>query len=75
MLDVYSPARTASVWFEDGELVHAACGARTGRTALFEVLCWNEGRFAFRGGPAPVRSLSGSVPELLAQADAHPVAD
>jgi len=72
VLDVRSPARTGSVWFEDGELVHAACGARTGRTALFEVLCWNEGRFAFRGGPAPARSLSGSLPELLAQADAYP---
>jgi hypothetical protein len=72
VLDVRSPARTGSVWFEDGELVHAACGVQTGRTALFEVLCWNEGRFAFRGGPSPARSLSGSVPELLAQADAVP---
>lgn len=72
VLDVRSPARTGSVWFEDGDLVHAACGAQTGKTALFEVLCWNEGRFAFRGGPAPARSVSGSVPELLAQADAVP---
>ncbi len=62
VLDVRAPARTGSVWFEDGDLVHAACGARTGASALFEVLCWNEGRFAFRGGPPPARSLSGSVP-------------
>jgi len=68
-LDVRSPARTGSVWFERGELVHAACGARTGTSALFEILCWNEGRFAFRGGPSPARTVSGSVPELLAQAD------
>ena len=70
VLDVRAPARTGSVWFEDGELVHAACGAHTGATALFEVLCWNEGRFAFRCAPAPARSLSGSLPELLARADA-----
>ncbi|HVP61193.1 MAG TPA: DUF4388 domain-containing protein, partial [Myxococcaceae bacterium] len=72
VLDVQAPARTASVWFEDGDLVHAACGSRTGASALFEVLCWNEGRFAFRGGPPPARSLSASVRELLAQADAVP---
>lgn len=70
VLDVHAPARTGSVWFEDGDLVHAACGAHTGATALFEVLCWNEGRFAFRRAPAPdARSLSGSLPELLARAD------
>jgi hypothetical protein len=68
-LDVRSPARTASVWFDGGELVHAACGARTGASALFEILCWNEGRFAFRAGPPPDRTVSGSVPELLARAD------
>ena len=70
VLDVHAPARTGSVWFDDGELVHAACGAHTGATALFEVLCWNEGRFAFRRAPAPdARSISGSLPELLARAD------
>ena len=71
-LDVRSPARTGSVWFDRGDLVHAACGARTGASALFEILCWNEGRFAFRAGPPPDRTVSGSVPELLAQADAVP---
>lgn|GEM_PF-396090 len=70
VLDVHAPARTGSVWFEDGALVHAACGPHTGASALFEVLCWNEGRFAFRRAPAPeARSLSGSLPELLARAD------
>ncbi len=73
VLDVRAPVRTGSVWFEDGELVHAACGAHTGSTALFEVLCWNEGRFAFRRDlPPAARSLSGSLPELLARADALP---
>jgi hypothetical protein len=72
VLDVRAPVRTGSVWFDDGELVHASCGTRTGATALFEVLCWNEGRFAFRSAPAPARSLSGSLPELLARADAVP---
>ena len=72
VLDVRAPVRTGSVWFQDGELVHAACGTSTGATALFEVLCWNEGRFAFRCAPPPARSLSGSLPELLARADAVP---
>ena len=73
VLDVRGPARTGSVWFEDGELVHAACGVQTGANALFEVLCWNEGRFEFRCAlPPAARSLSGSLPELLARADAVP---
>ena len=72
VLEVHSPARTGSLWFEDGEVVHAACGNQTGKPALFEVLCWNEGRYAFRRGAAPARSVSGSVSELLAQADAVP---
>ena len=70
VLDVRSPARTGSVWFEDGQLVHAACGAQVGKPALFEVLCWNTGRFAFRSAAAPARSLVGTLPDLLAQADA-----
>ena len=74
VLDVRAPVRTGSVWFEDGELVHAACGARTGAPALFEVLCWNEGRYAFRRAPPPARSLTASLPELLARADAVPEA-
>jgi hypothetical protein len=72
VLDVHAPARTGSVWFDRGELVHSACGTRTGSSALFEILCWNEGRYAFRSAAAPARTLTGSVPELLAQADAVP---
>ena len=72
VLDVRSPGRTGSVWFEDGDVVHAACGTRTGKMAVFELLCWNEGRFSFRAGAAPARTVAGSVPELLAQADAVP---
>jgi hypothetical protein len=72
VLDVRAPSRTGSVWFDRGELVHSACGSRTGASALFEILCWNEGRFVFRAGPPPSRTVSGSVPELLAQADAVP---
>src|SRR5262249_15611096 len=72
VLDVRSPGRTGSVWFEDGDVVHAACGTRTGKTAVFELLCWNEGRFSFRTGAAPARTGAGSVPELLAQAAAVP---
>jgi len=71
VLDVRAPVRTGSVWFADGELVHASCGVHTGASALFEVLCWNEGRFTFRRELSPAaRSLSGSLPELLARADA-----
>ena len=72
VLDVRSPERTGSIWFDAGRLVHAACGSRVGKPALFEVLCWNSGRFVFRRGEPPARSLDQSLPELLAEADAVP---
>jgi hypothetical protein len=72
VLDVRSPERTGSIWFDSGRLVHAACGSRVGKPALFEVLCWNSGRFVFRKGEPPAHSLDQSLPELLAEADAVP---
>jgi hypothetical protein len=72
VLNVRSPERTGSIWFDAGRPVHAACGSRVGKPALFEVLCWNSGRFVFRRGEAPAHSLDQSLPELLAEADAVP---
>jgi hypothetical protein len=72
VLDVRSPERTGSIWFDAGRPVHAVCGARVGKPALFEVLCWNAGRFVFRNGPPPARSLEQDLGELLAEADAVP---
>jgi len=70
VLDVRSPERTGSIWFEAGRPVHAVCSDRVGKPALFEVLCWNAGRFVFRRGMPPARSLEQDLGELLAEADA-----
>jgi hypothetical protein len=70
VLEVRSPERTGSIWLEAGRPVHAVCGDRVGKPALFEVLCWNAGRFVFRPGTPPARSLEQDLGELLAEADA-----
>lgn len=72
VLDVRSPERTGSIWFDAGRPVHAVCGERIGKPALFEVLCWNAGRFVFRNGRPPARSLEQDLKTLLAEADAVP---
>jgi len=70
VLEVRSPGRTGSIWFEAGRPVHALCGDRVGKPALFEVLCWNAGRFVFGPGTAPARTLEQDLGQLLAEADA-----
>jgi Domain of unknown function (DUF4388) len=72
VLDVRSPERTGSIWFDAGRPVHAVCADRVGKPAFFEVLCWNAGRFVFRNAVPPARSLEQDLRTLLAEADAVP---
>ena len=46
-------AAPAGVFFAQGELVHAYCPPRKGVPALYQLLAWREGRFAFLKNVAP----------------------
>lgn len=57
---------SAGVYFEAGQVVHAYCPPRTGVPALYHVLPWREGRFAFLKNAAPVeRTIHDELQNLL----------
>ncbi len=43
-----------SLWVRDGNLVQAAMGSVEGEKALFRLLAWQEGSFAFTPGPVAI---------------------
>jgi len=54
------------IYFEDGEIVHAQCGSKTGEAALFEILKWEGGDFStLSGAEASTRTINRPWQELL----------
>ena len=43
----------ASVYFENGEVVHAVSGDTEGKEVIFEILGWNDGSFQLDAGETP----------------------
>lgn len=56
------------IYFSDGEIVHAECGGRMGKDALYTILRWHEGRFDHeRGTTPPQQTISQSWEHLLVE--------
>lgn len=54
------------VWIASGRLIHARCGALTGRQALFAMLRWKDGRFRINHGvAAPAQTIEGDTMALV----------
>lgn len=63
-----SPAvtRPAGVFFSGGELVHAYCPPVIGVPALYQLLAWQQGRFAFlKGAAPPERTIHDDLQNLI----------
>lgn len=59
-------ASAAGVFFAEGEVVHAYCPPRQGVPALYQLLGWEQGRFAFLKNVAPAeRTIFGDLQNLL----------
>ncbi len=59
-------SKAAGVFFADGEVVHAYCPPRKGVSALYQLLGWREGRFAFLKNVQPVeRTIFEDLQNLL----------
>ena len=59
-------AGTGTLWLDRGEMVHALCGALSGEEAVYELLRWRDGNFAFiANASAPARSIDDSWQEVL----------
>lgn len=60
------PGEEGAIFFEDGQVVHAATGNLVGEDALYELLGWNEGRFLLKYQPAiPARTISKDLNYLI----------
>jgi hypothetical protein len=59
-------AAPAGIYFANGEVVHAYCPPRQGVPALYQLLGWQEGRFAFLKNVAPAeRTIFDDLQNLL----------
>ncbi len=58
--------RTAEIYFDGGQVVHAALGDHSGETAVYEALAWKEGDFQLEADVrSPARSIDRSYTSLL----------
>ena len=68
-LAVETPDGEGFMWLERGRLVHAECGKGDGFEAALDLAQASAGRFDFApGSPAPERSFSASVTEVILEA-------
>ncbi len=49
-LVLYGDRRTASVFYVDGQVVHAECAGQSGLDVLSHLYSWDKARYLFRGG-------------------------
>jgi CheY-like chemotaxis protein len=45
--------RSGSIFFKDGEMIHAETGGKTGEDAVYEFLSWEDGSFQLKMGAEP----------------------
>jgi CheY-like chemotaxis protein len=57
-LKIWHDGRSATIYFDKGNIVHALLDKKKGEEAVFDALNWQGGRFAmFAGRPAPERTI------------------
>lgn len=55
-----------AIFFENGQVVHAATGNLVGEDALYKLLSWSEGRFLLKDQPAvPARTITKDLNYLI----------
>ncbi len=71
-LTVAHEGQTGEIYFSDGQVVHAAAGARVGEEAVYEMLAWDDGTFTLEKDVyAPEKSVHAKWPELLLEGMKH----
>ena len=62
-------SRRGEIYFQNGEVVHAVQGERTGEEAFYAIMTWPGGRFDFQDGVMPNRrSIEVRLTHLLLEA-------
>ncbi len=66
LIECSASKRSAGVFFDQGEVVHAYCPPREGAPAVFQLLRWKQGRFAFlKNAAARTRTIELDINNLL----------
>ncbi len=65
-LSLLHQGQTASIFFSDGQVVHAENGTNKGESVIYQALTWDDGTFTLDTDvPAPERTIQTSWPVLL----------
>ena len=63
---------TGNIYFSDGEVIHAQCGALTGVKAIYELAVWTSGEYRFFvDEPSDVQTISMRVDDILSETTTH----
>ncbi len=66
---IRNQGKEASVFFEDGNIVHMALGNEIGEEVIYELLTWEEGTFELEQGiPPPAHTVTNHWSKLLLEA-------
>lgn len=66
LLQLRASTQPAGVFFHSGEVIHAYCPPKVGVNALYALLGWREGRFAFlKDAAAPERTIHDGLQNIL----------
>ncbi len=58
--------RFGTIWFDEGNIVHALCGDRTAEAAVYEMLSWPDGAFSLDQETEPAEAtITGSWQAML----------
>jgi len=67
-LQIRRGGEQSALWFDQGEVVHAACGVLTGDEAFYHLLGWEGGTFASQpDATAPARTIQAGWQALLVE--------
>lgn len=68
-LVVHRDGEEGTIYFNEGEVVHAECGEKQGVEAFFKILSWEEGEFVSNMGvTSPVQTIHQNWEHLLVEA-------
>ncbi|HON38759.1 MAG: DUF4388 domain-containing protein [Desulfomonilia bacterium] len=68
-LSLSNGSQSGSIFFRDGEVIHAQCGALQGAKAIYELAVWTSGEYRFSVDEMPdAVTVELSVDEILAEA-------
>lgn len=68
-LVVHRDGEEGTIYFNEGEVVHAECGEKQGVEAFFKILSWDEGEFVSNiGVTPPVQTIHHNWEHLLVEA-------